>query len=82
MTDKVLEAPYGDVTLVELPDTDTNSKVDVEAVKRKQEDKRQAVMHEKQESEKKLKARGREVSSQLESVCEQANSKIDDMEYQ
>ena len=78
----MLETPNEAVKLAELPNIDSNLKVDAEAVKRKQEVKRQAVMREKQEAEKKLKERGRAVSSQLEDIWEQSNGKTDDMEYQ
>ena len=50
--------------------------------KSKQEVKRQAVIYEKQEAEKKLKKRGREVSSQLEEICNQSNGKAGENEYQ
>jgi len=82
MTNDELETPYEAVTLVELPDTDSNSKVDVEEVKCKQEVKRQTVIHEKKEAEKKLKKRGREVSSQLEDICNQSSDKVGANEYQ
>lgn len=85
MTDEVLEAPYEPFTLAELPDTDSNSKVDevdVEDVKRKQEVKRQAVLCEKQNAEKKLKGSGRAVSSHLQDIWEQARADSDDREYQ
>lgn len=82
ITEDVLETPNEAVKLAELPNIDSNLKVDAEAVKRKQEVKRQAVMREKQEAEKKLKERGRAVSSQLEDIWEQSNGKTDDMEYQ
>lgn len=82
MTEEVLEMPNEAVPLAELPDTDSNSKVDIEALKRKQEVKRQAVMREKHKAEKKLKGRGRAVSSQLDDIYNQSNGKTNDMEYQ
>lgn len=82
MIDEVLETPYEPFTLAELPDMDSNSKVDAEEAKRKQEVKRQAVLCEKQNAEKKLKGSGRAVSSHLQDIWEQARADSDDREYQ
>lgn len=60
----------------------SNSKVDAEEVKRKQEPKRQVVLCEKHEAEKKLKERGRTVSSQLEDIYNQINDMAEQSEYQ
>lgn len=80
MTDEVLETSYEPFTLAELPDIDSNSKVDAEEVKRKQEAKRQAVMREKQNVEKKLK--GRAVSSSLQDIVDSLDSDENYREYE
>ncbi|TDW26012.1 hypothetical protein EDD63_10233 [Breznakia blatticola] len=80
MTNEALETPYEAPTLVELPDTDSNSTVNTEEIKRKQEVKRQAVLREKQNAEKKLK--GRAVSASLQDIVDLIDGDEDCREYE
>lgn len=82
MTDEVLETPYEAPTLAELPDVDSDSKVDAEEAKHKQEVKRHTVLREKNEAEQELKERGRAVSSQLEDVLRKSQEEGIESEYQ